>query len=402
VSAARPVDGAAPPLVVVAPDKFKGSLSAADAAGALARGLRRGMPGVRVVEHPIADGGEGTVEMVLRHGFRAVPLEVHGPTGAPVTATYALRGETAVVEMAAAAGLDRLPGGAPDDSTARTASTFGVGELIRDALDRGARRIVLAVGGSATTDGGAGMVAALGGRLSTASGPVRPEGGAGLLAVERLDLDGLDGRLAAATVVVACDVDNPLTGPSGAAAVYAPQKGATSPTVELLDRALGRWADVVAAATGRDLRERPGVGAAGGLAFGAAALLGAEIRSGIEYLLELSGFAAAVTGADLVVVGEGSLDEQSLRGKGPVGVADVAARAGARVVAVAGRSSVDPARLRELGIDSVYPLTDLEPDVRRSMRHAAELLETTAERIAVDQLRDGGDATDRERATRPT
>jgi glycerate kinase len=381
------VNGVAP-LVVVAPDKFKGSLSAADAAGALARGLRRGMPGVRVVEHPIADGGEGTVEMVLRHGFRAVSLAVHGPTGAPVTATYALRGETAVVEMAAAAGLDRLPGGAPDDGTARTASTYGVGELIRDALDRGARRIVLAVGGSATTDGGAAMVTALGARAWSASGPVRPEGGAGLMAVERLDLDGLDARLTEATVVVACDVDNPLIGPSGAAAVYGPQKGATAPTVELLDRALGHWADVVAAATGRDLRQRPGVGAAGGLAFGAAAVLGADIRSGIEYLLELSGFAGAVTGADLVVVGEGSLDEQSLRGKGPVGVAAIAARAGARVVAVAGRSSVAADRLRELGIDAVHTLAELEPDPGRSMRHAADLLETTAERIAAAELRD--------------
>jgi glycerate kinase len=378
---------AAAPLVVVAPDKFKGSLTAADAAAALARGLRRSLPGVRVVEHPIADGGEGTVEMVLRHGFRAVSLEVHGPTGAPVTATYAMRGDTAVVEMAAAAGLDRLPG-APDDDTARTASTYGVGELIRDALDKGARRVVLAVGGSATTDGGAGMVAALGGRLSTASGPVRPEGGAGLLAVERLDLDGLDARLAEATVVVACDVDNPLTGPSGAAAVYGPQKGAAPSTVELLDRALGHWADVVTAATGRDLRDLPGAGAAGGLGFGAAALLGAEVCSGIDTLLDLSGFPGALAGADLVIVGEGSLDEQSLHGKGPVGVAAVAARAGARVVAVAGRSTVDAGRLRPLGIDAVHTLAELEPDAGRSMRHAAELLETTAERIAAGWLRD--------------
>jgi glycerate kinase len=387
VSASGPGDSASP-LIVVAPDKFKGSLSAAEAAGALARGLRRRLPGGRIVEHPIADGGEGTVEMVLHHGFLAVSLTVHGPTGAPVAATYALRGETAVVEMAAAAGLDLLPGGAPDDSSARTASTYGVGELIRDALDRGARRIVLAVGGSATTDGGAGMVAALGGRLRTASGPVPPEGGAGLLTVERLDLDGLDARLAEATVVVASDVDNPLTGPSGAAAVYGPQKGATPPTVELLDRALGHWADVVAAATGSDLRERPGAGAAGGLAFGAAALLGADIRSGIEYLLELSGFAGTVAGADLVLVGEGSLDEQSLRGKGPVGVAALAAGAGARVVAVAGRSSVAGRRLRALGIDAVHTLAELEPDERRSMAHAAELLEATAERIAADWLLD--------------
>jgi glycerate kinase len=183
--------------------------------------------------------------------------------------------------------------------------------------------------------------------------------------------------------------------------VYGPQKGATAQTVALLDRALGRWADVVADATGRDLRERPGVGAAGGLAFGAAALLGAEIRSGIEYLLELSGFAATVAGADLVVVGEGSLDEQSLRGKGPVGVAAVAARAGARVVAVAGRSSVDADRLRDLGIDAVHTLADLEPDQRRSMARAAELLETTAERIAADWLLDEQQRDRPRKGTRP-
>ena len=376
------------PLIVVAPDKFKGSLTAAEAAAALARGLRRRLPGVRVVEHPIADGGEGSLEMVLPHGFRPVQCEVRGPTGEPVVATFALHGDDALVEMAAAAGLARLPGGVPDDRTARTASTYGVGELIRDALDRGARRIVLAVGGSATTDGGAGMAAALGARLTTSSGAAAPPGGAGLLAVERLDLDGLDARLADASVVVACDVDNPLTGPSGAAAVYGPQKGATATTVALLDRALEHWADLVAAATGRDLRNLPGAGAAGGLGFGAAALLGAQVRSGVDTLLDLSGFARAVDGADLVIVGEGSLDEQSLHGKGPVGVAAAAARAGARVVAVAGRSTLTPAQVGHLDIAVVHTLSELEPDAELSMRHAADLLETTAERIAADWLRD--------------
>jgi glycerate 2-kinase len=395
------VDGSRAPLVVVAPDKFKGSLSADGVAAALSRGLRRRLPAVHVVEHPVADGGEGTVEMVLRHGFRPIACEVQGPTGETVRARYALRGDVAVLEMAAAAGLALLPDGVPDDRSARTASTFGVGELIRDALDHGARRIVLGVGGSATTDGGAGMAVALGARLSGASGPIVPAGGASLLSAELLDLDGLDARLADATVVVACDVDNPLTGRQGAAAVYGPQKGAGPATVELLDGALTHWADLVAGATGQDLRALPGAGAAGGLGFGAAALLGAEVRSGIEYLLDLSDFAGAVTGADLVIVGEGSLDEQSLRDKGPIGVAAVAARAGARVVAVAGRVDVPEARLRALGVAAAYPLADLEPDVRRSMRNAAELLETTAERIAVDWLLDGRDTTDRERATRP-
>jgi glycerate 2-kinase len=187
---------------------------------------------------------------------------------------------------------------------------------------------------------------------------------------------------------VACDVDNPLTGPSGAAAVYGPQKGAGAETVALLDRALGHWADVVAAATGRDLRDLPGAGAAGGLGFGAAALLGAEVRSGIDTLLDLSGFAGTLAGADLVVVGEGSLDAQSLHGKGPIGVAAAAVRAGARVIAVVGRSTVPLDRVRALGIDDVLTLTELEPDPERSMRHAAALLETTAERIAAAWPRD--------------
>ena len=359
------------PLVVLAPDKFKGSLSAPEVVAALARGLRRAEPAVRLVEHPIADGGEGTVDMVLAHGFQPVSREVRGPTGQRVTARYALRGEVAVIEMAAAAGLGLLPQG-PDDETARTATTLGVGQLIRDALDRGARRIVLGIGGSATTDGGRWMAMALGARLVDGA---------------RLDLAGLDPRLAETTLVVACDVDNPLTGPSGAAAVYGPQKGAGPETVALLDRALGEWADQVAAVTGRDLRELPGAGAAGGLGFGAAARLGAQLRAVFDLLLELCGFAEAAAGADLVVVGEGSLDEQSRRGKGPMGVAAGAARAGTRVVAVAGRCTVDAARLRAHGVDAVYSLTDLEPDPVRSMAHAAGLLETTAERIAADWLR---------------
>jgi glycerate kinase len=373
------------PLVVLAPDKFKGSLTAAQVADALGRGLRRHLPGVRLRVHPIADGGDGTVALVLDHGFEPVVRDVSGPVGGTVRATYALRGDTAIVEMAAAAGLSLVPGG-PDDRSARAASTFGVGELISDALDRGAGRIVLAVGGSATTDGGAGMVAALGARVVTRDGSAPTPGGEGLLGVERLELAGLDPRLESATVLVACDVDNPLTGVHGAAAVYGPQKGAASGTVRLLDRALDRWADVVAAATGRDLRELPGMGAAGGLGFGAAAVLGARVVSGVEYLLELSGFGESVAGADLVVVGEGSLDEQSLRGKGPVGVAGAAVRTGARVVAVAGRSAVDGERLRAAGISAVYTLAELEPDLGRSMAGAAGLLERIAARVVADWL----------------
>jgi glycerate kinase len=369
--------------VVVAPDSWKGSLTAAQAAAALGRGLRRGAPAVEVVEHPVADGGEGTVDLVLRHGFAPAAARVPGPLGAPVEARYAVRGDTAVVEMAAAAGLGLLPG-PPDDDTARRASTAGVGGLLAAALDTGARRIVLGVGGSATTDGGAGAATALGARLLTAGGALPAPGGASLLDLDRLDLRGLDPRLPDVELLVACDVDNPLTGPAGAAAVYGPQKGAGPGTVALLDRALTRWADVVAATTGRDLRELPGAGAAGGLGFGAAALLGAEVVPGIAFLLELTGFADAVRGADLVVVGEGRLDAQSLRGKGPIGVAAQARAAGAEVVAVAGRCDLaDPAAA---GLAAVYELRDLEPDPAASMRRAAELLEFVGERIAADRL----------------
>ncbi|MGY1744244.1 glycerate kinase [Blastococcus sp. SYSU D00695] len=370
--------------VVVAPDSFKGSLTAAAAAAALARGLRRGAPGAEVVERPVADGGEGTVELVLRHGFAPAGVRVTGPLGEPVKAVYAVRGDTAVVEMAAAAGLGRLPG-PPDDATARAASTAGVGELLAAALDAGASRGVLGIGGSATTDGGAGAVAALGARLLAADGTAVGPGGAALLDLDRLDLAGLDPRLRDVELLVACDVDNPLTGPAGAAAVYGSQKGAGPGTVALLDRALARWADVVADATGEDMRAVPGAGAAGGLGFAAAALLGARIVPGVDLLLELTGFDDALRDARLVVVGEGRLDAQSLRGKGPLGVAARARAAGAAVVAVAGACDLaDPVTA---GLDAVYELRDLEPDPARSMRRAAELLEAVGERIAADRLR---------------
>ncbi|MGY1637628.1 glycerate kinase [Geodermatophilus sp. SYSU D00742] len=369
------------PRIVLAPDKFKGSLSAAEVAAALARGLRRSLPGAELVETPIADGGEGTVDLVLAHGFTPRTCEVPGPLGDPTPARYAVGGGTAVLEMSAAAGLALLPPPGPTEHTALHASTVGVGRLVADALDAGARRVVLGVGGSATTDGGAGALVGLGARVLTADGADVPPGGAALAAAARLDLAGLDPRLAETELVVACDVDNPLTGPEGAAAVYGPQKGATADAVARLDAALGRWADVVAAATGTDRRDEPGAGAAGGVAFGLSSVLGARLTPGVRLLLDLTGFADSVRGAALVVVGEGSLDAQSLRGKGPVGLAAVAREAGAPVVAVAGRSLITAAQARDAGLAAVHPLTDLEPDETRCMTGAAGLLETVGRRI---------------------
>jgi glycerate 2-kinase len=369
--------------VVVAPDKFKGSLGAPGVATAVADGLRAAVGGVDVREHPVADGGDGTVEAALSAGYDRHEVRCTGPTGEPVTAALAVAGEVAVVELAEASGLRRLPGGRP---AATTATSRGTGELIGAALDLGCGQVVLGIGGSACTDGGAGIVQALGGRLLDAAGAELAPGGAALAELARLDLSGFDPRVGATSFVVASDVDNPLLGLHGAAAVYGPQKGASPADVRVLDAALTRWAAVARTATGVDAAGLPGAGAAGGVGFAAVVFLGARIRSGIDYLLDLLQVRAAVQGARLVVTGEGSLDDQTLRGKAPAGVAAAARAAGATCVAVAGRSTLDPSALEEAGIARAYVLSDLEPDPERSMREPAPLLRALASRIAADWL----------------
>jgi glycerate kinase len=369
--------------IVVAPDKFKGSLPATQVAAAIAAGLHAGLPGAEVVTIPVADGGEGTVDAAVAAGFERVPVTAAGPAGDPVRASYARRSEVAVVELAGVCGLARLPGGRP---APLTASSFGAGEVLRAALEGGARRIIFGVGGSASTDGGAGLLQALGARVLDTSGePVRP-GGAGLRDVATLDLTRLHLELHPAGVILAADVDNPLTGPDGAAEVYGPQKGASPAEVALLDEGLRRWAAVVATAVGRDWSRAPGAGAAGGVGFGVLAALGATRRPGVELVLDLAGFETALDGADLVITGEGSLDAQSLAGKAPVGVARAAARRGIEVVAVAGRSSLRKAELAAAGIAAVYALSDLEPDLERCRAEAARLLRRIGQMIARDRL----------------
>jgi glycerate kinase len=368
--------------VLVASDKFKGSLTAAAVGEAVSAGIRGVCPNTKVVVVPVADGGDGTLAAAIAAGYHAVPVAASGPTGESVATCYARRGDRAVVELADVSGLSRLSGGlAP-----LTASSRGTGEVIAAALDAGCRRIVVGIGGSASTDGGAGMVSALGGRLFDADGAEIADGGAALEHIERLDLTGVHPRLADAEIVVACDVDNPLTGPHGAAAVYGGQKGASPDDVGRLDGALGRWADVVADATGSDHRDAPGAGAAGGVGFAAIALLGAQLRPGIDLIFELVDFHRQLAGARLVVTGEGSLDEQTLHGKAPAGVAAAARVAGIPVVAVCGRSLLTTEQLAAAGIFAAYSLKDLEPDVQRSMTNAAPLLERLAGRIAVDHL----------------
>jgi glycerate kinase len=371
--------------VVVAPDKFKGSLSAPEVAAHLAAGLTQAAPGTEVVQVPVADGGDGTLDAALSAGYRRVPVRAEGPTGVPVETAYAERDGVAVVEMADVSGLRRLPGGRP---MARTASSYGTGEVVRAALDAGCRRIVLGIGGSASTDGGAGLVQALGARLLDAGGREVGRGGAALAAVESLDLAGLHPALGEAEVVVASDVDNPLLGPRGAAAVYGPQKGASPADVADLDAALARWSQAVRTATGADVADQPGAGAAGGVGFAAIAVLGATLRPGIDLVLDLVDFRAALPGADLVVTGEGSLDEQTLHGKAPAGVAAAARAADVPVVAVAGRSLLELTDLAPTGIRAAYALTDIEPDPARCMSEAGPLLERLATRVAADWVTD--------------
>lgn len=357
--------------LVVASDKFKGSLTAAEVAESLGRGLQQSCPEAEVLWVPVADGGDGTLDAAIAAGFERCPLTVEGPTGERVETAWARRGETAVVELADASGLARLSRGlAP-----LTASTVGTGQLVAAAVDAGCRDIVLGVGGSSSTDGGAGLAIALGARVLDAAGSQVAPGGVGLTDATVLDLAPLRERLAGVEITLASDVDNPLLGPAGAAAVYGPQKGAASGDVAVLEAALGHWADLVARETGRDLRDLPGAGAAGGAGFGALALLGATMRPGIETVLELVGFDAAVAGADVVVTGEGSLDAQSLRGKAPIGVLRAASRVGVPVVVVCGRTTLAPDALRAAGFVRTWALTDREPDPTRSMTDAARLLE---------------------------
>ncbi len=373
----------APTRVVIAPDKFKGSLTAAEVAAAVGAGVRRARPTADVVPVPVADGGDGTLDAAVSAGFTRVPVTSVGPTGEPVTTSYAVNGDLAIVELATVVGLGRLPGGRLDPTAT---STYGVGLVMLEAIAGGARELVLAVGGSASTDGGAGMVQALGGRVTNARGDDLPRGGGALVEAAGLEVATLVAAMGDTSVVVASDVENPLLGPTGAAAVFGPQKGAGPAEIEELEQGLERWSRLVADVTGRDRSTYPGAGAAGGIGFAAVSLLGAEVRPGIELILDLVGFRDAVAGADLVVTGEGSLDEQSLAGKAPVGVSRAAATAGVPVVAVAGRCLLNAEQLRSAGISAAYPLSDLEPDPARSMAAAAPLLTRTGERLAREWL----------------
>jgi len=369
-----------PRVVVVAPDSFKGSLSSPEAAAAMERGVLTAWPDARVVKVPIADGGEGTVEaLVAATGGRFETQTVRGPLGRPVDARWGVLGDgrTAVVEMAAASGLTLVPEGRRDP---RVSSTFGTGQLLKAALDAGFRHLVVGIGGSATNDGGTGMAKALGVRFLDGRGQPLPEGGAPLVRITSIDLSGIDPRLAECEILVACDVDNPLTGPRGASAVYGPQKGATPAVVLELDAALERYAEVARVATGRDVARHPGAGAAGGLGAGLLFFTPARLVPGVDLVLDSTRFDDIVRGATLVITGEGRSDRQTTMGKAPVGVARVARRHGVPVVLVSGSLGPGSEDLLDHGISRIESASHLGMPVEEAMARAAELLESAVAR----------------------
>lgn len=359
--------------IVIAPDSFKESLSAPDAAAAIERGIKQAYPDARTVCVPMADGGEGTVEAVLAAtGGQWRTASVQGALGESLEAPWGwLNDATAVIEMAAAAGLEQTP---PDRREPLRASSVGVGQLILAALDAGAKRIILGLGGSATNDGGAGLLTALGVRFLDKAGRDLPPGGAALADLDRLDLTGLDPRLAQIQLDIASDVDNPLCGPQGASHTFGPQKGASPEQVTLLDDSLRQLADVCARDLGRDLRDAPGAGAAGGLGFAGHAFLNARFRPGVEVVAELGKLADAVEGATLVFTGEGRMDAQTLRGKTPAGVARIAQRAGVPVIALAGSLGEGYEELHAGGITAAFSLAPGPVTLQQACDNAAQYL----------------------------
>ncbi|MGH7728167.1 MAG: glycerate kinase [Vulcanimicrobiaceae bacterium] len=363
----------------MAPDKFKGSLSAAQAAAALALGVRRAVPRIVVRVAPMADGGEGTVDAFLEAGWERIAARVLGPLGEPVEAAFAREGPRAVIEAAAASGLELVR---EHERRPLLASSAGTGELLRAALDRGARDLVVGLGGSATTDGGSGLLAALGARFLDRNGAQLPPGGGALRELAQIDLDALDSRLREVRIRAAVDVDLPLLGPRGAARQFAPQKGAGAAEVEQLEDALAHFAEVAARTLGRDLRELPGAGAAGGLGFGLAAFLGADLAPGALLVADLRDLESELAGADWCFTGEGKIDAQTLAGKTVAGVAQLARRAGVRTVAFAG--SIEPeaeAALAALGVVAI-PILDRPYEEALAQQSAFGLLARAAERTA--------------------
>ena len=368
--------------IVIAPDSYKESLSALDVACAIEDGFREVFPDAEYCKLPVADGGEGTVEaMVAATQGRVLEVEVTGPLGSPVPGFFGISGDgqCAFIEMAAASGLESVP--IAKRNPLKTTS-WGTGELIRHALDHAVSRIIIGLGGSATNDGGAGMVQALGATLLAADGQPIPPGGAGLEALAGIDISGLDSRLSDCQIDVACDVTNPLTGAEGASAVFGPQKGATPEMVAFLDRALAHYAACIQRDLGRDVLTLEGGGAAGGMGAALYAFCGATLRPGIEIVTEALHLDALVADASLVITGEGRMDSQTIHGKVPVGVAKVAKRYGIPVIGIAGSLTPDVGVVHQHGIDAVFSVMYRICTLEEALAEAGENVRMAARNIA--------------------
>jgi glycerate kinase len=370
------------PMIAVVPDSFKGTLSAVEATEAIRQGFKKGFPGARLRLIPMADGGEGTVD-ALAKSCRASIQEITtiDPLGRPITASYALnkKRRLAVVEMAAASGLMLL---APEELNPLKTSTYGAGLLLRHAIENGARKVILGIGGSATNDGGAGLASALGVKFLDVNSCELPPGGEALKRLSRIDVSNIDPQLKDVELLVACDVDNPLFGPNGAAAVYSPQKGATPEMVRSLDKSMKHFAEICSEQLNSNYADYPGAGAAGGLGFGLLTFCGATLCSGVEIIAETIDLRERLKDCDLVITGEGRIDGQSLSGKTPVGVAKIAKSLQIPVIAISGALGENYGKLHSVGVSAIFPAAHGDIDPGNLSSGAFERLSATAEQIA--------------------
>ncbi|MFO7869823.1 MAG: glycerate kinase [Kiritimatiellia bacterium] len=365
--------------IAIAPDSFKGTLSAVEAAECIERGLKKVLSGISVRKIPMADGGEGTVSAVVRAtGGRTVKRTVRDPLGRRVKAAFGITGDgkTAVIEMAAASGMGLLK---PRDLNPMKTSTYGTGELMREALEMGVERMLVGIGGSATNDGGTGMAAALGARFLGAGGRRLDPCGRALGSLKAIDISGLDPRIGDVRIEVACDVDNPLTGPRGAARVYSPQKGATPAMVKRLDANLRVLARVIKKDLGIDIEKVPGAGAAGGLGAGLMAFAGGDLRPGVDIVMDIVRLKQRIRGCDLVITGEGRTDAQTVYGKTPAGVAKTAAAAGVPVIAFSGSLGSGAEKVHDIGIGALFSALRENVDEEDLRRRAPGMLVSCAE-----------------------
>ena len=368
--------------IVIAPDSFKGSLSAEEAADAIETGFRAVYPDAEYIKVPMADGGEGTVQsLVDATSGTIITQTVEGPMGDMVAGIFGILGDrqTAVIEMAAASGIHLVT---PDEQNIYLASSFGTGQLINAALDHSCNKLIVGLGGSATNDGGMGMMKAFGAQFLDKDGAPLPPDARALLQLEKIDLQYLDHRLGKTEIVVACDVDNPLCGENGAARVFGPQKGATEEDIAVLDQALARYGDVLSNNTGRNIAVEPGAGAAGGMGAALIGLIDAVVKPGVDLVIGIVELAKSIVDADLVITGEGRVDSQTIHGKTPVGVAKIAKSHNLPVICIAGSVEDDADIIHQLGIDEIYSVIEGDYDLTKVLIEAGHKLTQAAQKIA--------------------